>query len=280
MNKNSNIKILGFNAGQIGDILIGLPAAKYLYNTTKDCQITLCVNKKYSKIVPFLRGLDYIDNIYISDGYENFPNQIDNDFLCYQKFDKIYNPMQRHSRYDWYNYYHYTEEMAISHGILDQFDRDKFNKKIDLVKLATTPIDSNVIGFVPHANGQDRSLSQDDAQFLIDVINKLGYKLIYLGLNSNLNNIKELENKSFLNSGVILSNLKRLITVDTAWSWLASGYNINTFGLYYKNYPDMIKQWSHFPENPNAEYIINDDIKKIDRQMVEQKLVDWLRRYD
>lgn len=270
------MKILGLNQGEHGDMLISLPAIRHLCRNP-DIEFTLIINKKFSKIAPFIRGLDYVKDIYISDGYDNFPSQIDINYLDYKQFDKIYNPMQAHSRPDWYNHYHYTEEFAIQHNVIGLNETKSFNRKIDLVKLKSVDIDKKIIGLAPYANGTDRSISKDDAQFIVNCLNKLNYKVMYFGINCNLENVIELKDNSLLNAGITLSNLAGFITVDTLWSWLASGYNVKTFGLYHVNYADMISQWSHFPANVYAKYIVNRDIKRLDKEMIELELTNWAK---
>ncbi len=98
-----------------------------------------------------------------------------------------------------------------------------------------------------------------------------------LGIEKDLNGVAYLEDNSLLNAGIHLAEAAGVVTVDTVWSWLASGYSQKTFGLFAKNYADMKEQWSHFPENPNGTYLVNSDIKRLDREMITMELDKWVK---
>jgi hypothetical protein len=271
------LKFLYGNHGEHGDILIGLPGARHLFQKT-GAQITFCVNRKFHKIAPFLRGLPYLSGVYISDSYEQFPSAIDSNYLAYMGFDHVFNPMQGHTRWDWYNHFHYTEELAMGHGVLTAGELLGFHRKIGLVKFwGEKKIPDRTIAFSPYANGRDRALSTEDAQFMVDVLRREGFTVLMLGIEKDLNGVTYLEDNSLLNAGIHLAEAAGVVTVDTVWSWLASGYSKKTFGLFSVNYPDMVKQWSHLPSNPNGTYLVNPNIKKLDREKIEFELVKWAK---
>lgn len=271
------LKFLYGNHGEHGDILIGLPGARHLFEKT-GAQITFCVNRKFHKIAPFLRGLPYLSGIYISDSYEQFPSAIDSNYLAYMGFDHVFNPMQGHTCWDWYNHFHYTEELALGHRVLSLDELPRFNRKIDLMKFwGEKSIPERTIAFSPYANGRDRALSIGDAQFIVDVLRREGFTVLMLGIEKDLTGVTYLEDNSLLNAGIHLAEAAGVVTVDTVWSWLASGYSKKTFGLFSVNYEDMIEQWSHFPTNPNGTYLVNPNIKNLSREKIEIELAKWAK---
>ena len=274
---NRQANVLYGNHGEHGDILIGLPGARHLFQRT-GAKITICVNKKFHRIAPFLRDIEFIDGVYISDSYDQFPSPVDINYLTAIGFDHVCNPMQGHTRFDWYNYLHYTEENALTHGVLDVKDLFQFDRKIELKRFwGKQDVAAKTIAFSPYANGKDRAICREDAQFIVDFLKKNGFTVLMLGLEKDLEGVEYLKDNSLLNAGIQLAESAGVVTVDTVWSWLAGGYAKPTFGLYSKNYPDMVKQWSHFPPNPNAVYIVSPDIKTLDRAIIESSLTDWIK---
>ena len=258
-------KAIGFNAGQYGDLIISTAAAKVFKERFPDSELTLGISKNFSEISPLFYNHLYFDNIHIWEGYNNWPSDIDKKYLEFKKYDIVFNAMPQHTRNDWYNYHHFTQEICLSHG----FEPTE-NLQCNLTKwFDTIPGYENYIAlsvFPGYGASNGRTFSIEKLNELVDNIHKLGYKTILIGTDKEpkLNNT-ETTNTTFFNSVKTMLSCKMLITADTAMSWVASAYNFPTIGYYTRNYIDMKidRICSHIPVNPHGQYISADKITDI-----------------
>ena len=198
-------KAIGFNAGQYGDLIISTAAAKVFKERFPDSELTLGISKNFSEISPLFYNHLYFDNIHIWEGYNNWPSDIDKKYLEFKKYDIVFNAMPQHTRNDWYNYHHFTQEICLSHG----FEPTE-NLQCNLTKwFDTIPGYENYIAlsvFPGYGASNGRTFSIEKLNELVDNIHKLGYKTILIGTDKEpkLNNT-ETTNTTFFNSVKILS---------------------------------------------------------------------------
>jgi len=246
-----NIKIACFNQGQYGDIVMGVIAAKQLKQFCPQSSLVLSVNKKYSNILPLFKHNKYFDEYVVWDGYDNWPTNEDR--LIFEKFDKIFNPMPKHTQEDWYLHRHQTQELCLMHGLLEPTDL-----QIELENYFSHAIKNKkniCLALSGETRGNVKTLEDKFKKELCSLLKEKGFNLTQIGSSSEPQYCEEKISNFLLAAQKILESLV-LITVDTAWAWIASGYQAQTIGLYgYEYYPHAITAKNWMPINPNAKYL-------------------------
>lgn len=259
-------RAIGMIAGQFGDLVISTVAARTFKQQFPDYQLEFGISNKFQGIAPLFFNHKHIDKIHIWEGYDDWPNHPhDLRHLNHEKYDIVFNAMPKHTKLDWYNYYHFTQENCLVHGI-----EPPENLQCNLTKwFDTIPDYKNYIAlsvFPGYGVSNGRTFSTEKLNKLVDNIHKLGYKTILIGTDKEpkLNNT-ETTNTTFFNAVKIMLSCKMLITADTAMSWVASAYSFPTIGYYTRNYSDMRidRICSHIPINPRGQYISADKIDNI-----------------
>ncbi|RTK98840.1 MAG: hypothetical protein EKK57_10840 [Proteobacteria bacterium] len=148
------------------------------------------------------------------------------------------------------------------HGINDSGDY-----KCNLNKYFTTIKKSNFIAFAPFAGfynkNNNKKLSIDAAQNIVDAIKKSGYNVAQIGgtTEPKLNGAMFVDFTYFKSLQFILG-CKCLISTDTGMRWAASAYDFPTIGLdsneFYGNRISAIQ-----PINKNAIYLDELHVDKI-----------------
>jgi ADP-heptose:LPS heptosyltransferase len=257
------MKIIGFNQGQIGDLVMNLICCRSLKNKYPNCKITFGINKKYESIVPIFYKNELIDDIKIWENYDNWPSIEDSNYLNNNKFDLIYNPMPQHKNQNWYLSMHHTEAVCDMHDIAPVKDLQiSLNECFEIDEKY-----KNCIALTCFSSaGEIRDIPIDIANKMIDYIHCLGFETIQLGLKSHvkLNTTYPIIGGSIFNDVKIAKSCKLLITTDTGMNWIMSGYKHKVLGLYsYKTYPEKAPLKNRTPINPNAIYLESDYIQNI-----------------
>ena len=113
-------KILAFHAGRIGDVFIGTPSFELLREKYPDSRLFINIHKDYQDIAPLLYNQRFIDGIFISNEYENFPDELDHNNLKECGFDLVFNPMQkRRDEPVWWMYRHQVSDISYHYGLLN-----------------------------------------------------------------------------------------------------------------------------------------------------------------
>ena len=252
--------------GQFGDIIIQEPSLRKFISNNPDTKIVLGCNKRYFSILKLYEK--YSENIIDFkswDGYNNWPTNIDVEYIKKQNFDHIFNPKPQHTATDWALRYHQTKEAGLMQGI----DIDNTQISLPMLKGITRYKKTVAISLFPNwPNGGVKAFSFDNIVNIVKVINKMGYNVIHLnGPNEpDIPNAKKI-NGSYIDSVRALLGTELLVTCDTGMSWVASGYQHHTVGFYAWGYNPVAgtsKNWQ--PTNPNAlykeGYSVNDISKK------------------
>lgn len=248
MNKK---RYLGFALGEHGDLVIQTVAAKQFKRFNPDAHLTLAIGGKFHRIAPLFKNHKYFDDYIIFEGYDDFPTLNDRKIIENGGLTRVFNPMPKHSRFDWYNYFHYTQEYTFIQGLgvpddlQCELTRPTVERDTKLVTIAAFPS----MGKQP-----DKTLSKDKWQDLVSRLNSLGYKCVQLGgvydipidgcIRPDL---------SFEQAAHLLASSK-VISTDTSWAWIASAYQQPCVYLFGKNYPDLLYPANLFPLNPNGIY--------------------------
>ena len=264
------MKAIGFNQGQYGDLCINLIACRAFKRDYPESKLYFGINKKYESLKYIFLNNPLIDDIHIWDQYDGWPSYIDQNYLDMMKFDKIFNPMPKHTQEDWYQYRHQTQELCLMHKL-----NPPENLKINLIKYFNT--DKNpkyvAINFQAETRGQDKTPSLEQSQQIINLLIKLGYKPVQIGLSNQPEICKDKFIGTFFDTIKFVLSCDFLLTVDSAISWIASGYEFPTIGLYSRSYYPMAytsKNWQ--PINNNGIYIEDNKINNIKLEIIESAI--------
>ena len=75
------IKAIGWNLGQIGDIIMNTVVSRGFKEQYPDSHLTLGIYKEYSDMKDLFINHPFIDDVHIYDSYNNWPNDNDKKFL-------------------------------------------------------------------------------------------------------------------------------------------------------------------------------------------------------
>lgn len=246
--------------GQLGDLVGNTVFCRALKELHPDCEITFAIGNKYKRAAFLFEQNKLIDKIHIWGSYDEWPIKSDIDFMQEQKFNQVFNPRQRHSRLDWYNYYSYCQEWTLMHNVPTASDlRPYLNPwyhTINKQKIVT------LSAFPGTDKAFDKSLKLEDWAAICKYIRSKGYTPIELGGKF----AKDIENcerpdLELMDSCKLLLDSSLHLSVDCGMGWIAAGYQKNLIGFYTNSQPDMVHPWSHLPANDNANYLIYKDIK-------------------
>lgn len=263
--------------GQFGDIIIQEPSLRCFINNNPDTKIVLGCNSRYQEALELYRN--YHPNIVgfkIWDGYNNWPEKNDKKFIKEQDFDLIFNAQPKHTSQNWAKYVHQTVESGLMQGVVVSDTQIRLNKPPGIVKHEKTVAISL---FPDWPNYSVKSLSIEDVTNIVQVVNRLGYKVVHL----NGPNEPDIPNATKIN-GTYLDSVKNLlgtdllITCDTGMSWVSSAYQHPTIGLYawgYNPVSETSKNWQ--PTNPNADYLEARLAKNILKKEIVSLIVRRLR---
>jgi len=249
------IKIHGFCHGQYGDLFINTVPARSIKDNYPDAYIIQPINIKFESVAPLFAENKYIDEIYFTENYDNWPSEKDRQYLIDQKFDAIFSAMPGHRNGEWANWW------QLRHQAAEACYRDYIPIPNDLsVKLTKWfDVDRNhkTVCITPFGGNEDceKRLTTEGAQKVVNFLNKLGYDVIHIAISSdpNLDNAIRYESNYFNAVKMILSS-DALISVDTGFTWCLSGYNHPVFASYFTS--GVVKKVENIqPINPNGQYV-------------------------
>jgi ADP-heptose:LPS heptosyltransferase len=268
------MKALGFNQGQYGDIVMGIVAAKQFKKTYPDSSLTLSVNKKYSDILPLFLNNEYFNKYIIWENYNDWPSANDLKLLEEEGFNVVFNPMPKHAREDWYLFRHQTDELCLMHGLQSPTDsqielKTHFKRQQKAKKICLT--------LSGETRGSCKSLSGEQKINLCNRLRKEGFTLIQIGAK-NEEKYGDIQISDFFIGAKTLVETGLLLTVDTCWAWIASGYKVPTVGLYgFSYYPNAKTAKNWMPINPNAEYLESTNVSNI---QIDEIITSIKKLYD
>ena len=257
---------IGFNQGQYGDLCMSTVAARSFKRDNPNVELVLGKNKKYESIKDLFLNNDFFDRIQIWDGYDNWPTESDRKHMMEVKYHKVFNPMPIHTEPLWYLERHQTQELCLMHELVPPEDlrvslRDYFSTGIrNYIAICLSGV----------TRGESKSLTLESAKALCSAISKkFGIKVYQIGLPEEPLYADERFSGSFLEVAKFVLESKLLVSVDTSWSWIASGYEKSVVGLYSSNYyfgAKTAKNWQ--PINRNAIYLESENVNDINSELV------------
>jgi hypothetical protein len=265
------VKALGFNQGQIGDLVMQVVLCKQFKRNHPNSHITFSVNKKYENCKDLFKKNKHIDEIKIWDGYDDFPKETDIDFLKKKSknYDYIFDPMSCHKDNQWYTKTHHIQAFSNNHGLGKIKDL-----KIDLEQwFDLNPKYKDCVCITAFSSAEGvRDIPKDFANKIIEHIHSLGFKTIQLGLKTHqrLNTTYGPIGGTVMEDVIVALSCKMLLTTDTGMNWIMSGYNQNVLGLYSNcSYPIPAPLYNRTPINPNGLYLEADRVENINLQMIK-----------
>lgn len=264
------MKAIGFNQGQYGDLVINLIACKAFKEKFPGSRLVFGINQKYESIKEIFLYNKLIDDIHVWESYNDWPSINDKKFINENEFNYVFNPMPLHSREDWYLYFHQTQEVCLMHGLeppqilqaeLNQyFNTERHNGYVAVNLFAETLADSPKIP------------NLDKAKDYCILLKKLGYKPVQIGLHSDPQICEDRFIGTFFDTIKFSLGCDFVFTVDSAISWIMSGYKHRVLGIYnYKYYRGATTSKTWQPINPNALYIESDNIN-IDNEIIASQV--------
>jgi ADP-heptose:LPS heptosyltransferase len=265
-------KVVGFNAGLMGDIVMNTVVARSLKASNPDVHLTMAVGKPYAGIIDLLRGLTFVDSYHVWSTYDKWPMDEDREYISKNKFDYLFNPFPQHSRSDWYNHFHYVEEVC-------NMNRVKFDGNFQC-ELGYRPInwhkDSKYVTLSLFASGNqpEKSPSKEVIQDLCKRLLAEGYLPIQVGYNDPVIEGARNARYSLTETMNLIKGGAFHISVDCGLGWCASAYKFPVIGLYGVNYSDMPLERvvSHNPCNPNAQYINAQNVSDITVDVIIEQI--------
>ena len=261
------MKAIGFNAGQFGDVVMGTVAARAHKLKFPDSHLTLGIAEKYSAIHSLFANHVYFDASHVWKGYNDWPNSDDNLHLALNNYDKVYNAMPQHTEHFWYLHRHQTAELCLMHGLTPPD-----NLQVALTQPPLSHREKKVVGLslFGETRGEEKSVTVEQGKAIVEMVKKMGYSPLQFGLPSEPKICEHRCEMPFSDAVVTMSQCGALITIDTAMSWLASGYSMPTVGLYSYSYYPMAKTSKNWqPVNPNAIYVESAKVSDIILDRIE-----------
>lgn len=277
-----NLTAIGFLGGQFGDLTMGVVAAKAFKTYYPDSKLIIGISHKYMDIWPIFAKNKYFDGIHFWEGYDTtWPTKKDQDYIKLSNFNVIFDPMAKHTNEKWYLKDHQITELQKMHSLKPLDDL-----QIELEKYFELEDNKKCIAICGGGatRGNEKSLNKEKYNEIIDLVQKLGYIPVQLGLNEDEQICSQRFDGKFFDKIRFFLGCKAIITVDTSYSWIASGYKFPTLGLYnYSYYIGSKSSVNWQPKNPNAIYL--EDEKNINNISIEQielelkNLLKYVKKY-
>lgn len=256
------IKAIGFLQGQIGDSVICSVAARQFKAQCPDSHLTFALGPRYGHAIDLFKGLPGVDALHVWEGQDNWPTPVDYEFA--KGFDHVFNPLAQHTSPDWYNHLHYVEETALMLGLQKPTNLQCALGYVPKV----VPGGERRITLSLFASGNQlkKTMRLDDMRDLVAHLIWRGFSCVQIGSTDlPIEGAAQAQAGSIYDAIDLLTSSRLHITIDTAFSWIASAYQHPVVGLYGVTYPDMppTRIVSHNPVNPNATYLNRPSVKDI-----------------
>jgi len=261
------MKIIGFNAGQFGDLAMQTICCRSVKTLYPDAKITFAIGDRYSSCKNLFLNQEFIDDIHVWDSYNKWPNENDIKFLERSNYDLIFNAMPP-TYPDWYDNYHQIEAVCLTHKLPIISKQLYLNRWFDLDTKYSDYI--ALSGFTSFGNQKNISIEKLNniikyikTKFNLKVLNLIGPEDPHLDGCENFYG-------SYFESVQKMLSTKFLLSLDTGMIWYASCYNHPTIGLYgYDFYPSILKSSINWqPINRNGTYLEADHPENIENDKI------------
>ena len=259
------MKAIGACAGQVGDIIMGTVFARAHKQKYPESHLVCGIADKYGFTAPLLEENEFYDSVHIWDGYNDWPTASDRLHIAQSEYDIVYNAMPQHTEPFWYLHRHQTAEMCLMHGL-----EPPENLQASLSVNGERENNIIALSLFGVTRGEEKSCSVEQGKQIVELIRKLGYKPVQIGLVDEPSICEDRFLSTLQGTAEFVKKSAALITIDTAMAWIASGFSHPTIGLYsYKYYPMATTAKNWMPVNPNAIYLESNSVSNIISEKIE-----------
>lgn len=268
------MKIIGFNQGQIGDLIMNLVPLNVVKRLYPESHFIFSINKKYETVAPIFLNHPLINEIKIWDGYDNWPTESDRAWLDKSHPDLFFHPMPKLTDNYWFTKRHHTQEICRSHGLPEPYEHEM---DVSLTRYFELPSGyENCVALTPFSSGgASRDIPYNLCEKIIDFLHKIGLNTIQLGLSSHprLNTTYPQIGKDIFSDIRAALACKFVISADTGMSHIMGAYKHKVLGLYGHNaYPVYAPVQHRTPKNVNAIYLDGSTIDSIDESIIYKSI--------
>lgn len=232
------------------------------------------VHKRYAQAAPLFLNHPDLNRVVITHEYEKYPNDVDRAYLIDQRYDKVFNPMAPPRRFDWFRSMHQTQRVLDDYGLPGEID-----PQIRLTRWFDVESQGDTIAFAPFAGSynpaNDKQLSFQHAQDIVDLIIMRGYKVIQIGgPGEPYLQRTRFPQTSYFDSIRTILGCQLFVHTDTGSGWAISGYQHPQLGLYSHAYygREFVKNIQ--PVNPNGRYLSEENVNQITLDAIGQAMDD------
>ncbi len=272
------MRAIGFAQFQRGDLAIMTVAARAFKEQFPDSHLTLGINKQGGDMIDLFRFHKYYEDIHVYSGYDNWPDEIDKEYLYNAKFDRIYSAMpKRDNESNWWMTEHQCLNACSVYGL-----KAPSSLQCSLTQWFDTPDYKKFIAFAPFGAWpnypNNKSLSITRAQEIVNFILAQGFELLQLG-HPDEPKLEGTVKKSLTYFENIRSMLgtRCLVTIDSGVNWVGSSYSFPTLGLYSNAYYSPKYICNIQPYNPNAIYLDAPNVNDVDIELIKEKIVELIK---
>ena len=253
--------------GQIGDIVMFTPTARRLKELFPHSKLTFAIARKYEGMADLIRGLPYVDRIFLtecyferltphlSDGwFKGWPVDLrgDDEVQEQRHHDLIFETRPRSKRSAWWEHAHQVEESAHRIGVPGPIDL-----QTEISIPVGVEIPEGARGKIVLHN--DPAISPDKAwnwELLRQCVTLMGPQNVVLLGNPGppVGGVFDLRGKTTLaQAAAIIRDSECYVGIDSGLMWIAGSLQVPAVGLYGTTY---IRAYGAIhPKNPNATYL-------------------------
>lgn len=266
------MKIIGFNQGQLGDLVLNIPVCRAVKEKYPNSKLIFSINKKYAHAAPLFFNHPLIDDFVFWDGYDNWPTEKDEELLKKINPDIFFHPMPKVIDHNWIQKMHFTEIVCLNNGVnppsnlettlVRYFDLlDKYRNCVAINPFCSSPFSG-------------RDIPENLCLKIIKHIHSLGYETIQLGTKNHKQypTTYPIQNLSIFEDAKIALSCKMMITIDSGMNYIMSGYQHKVLGLYGKVYFPEGPLKNRTPINKNAIYLEGKSIAEIEESKIFESI--------
>ena len=268
-------RILFGHSGLRGDLVINLPAIKWLHKHEPDWLIDMPIHRPLADMVPLFQNLPYLNGTIITEAHDGFPSEGDLDLLRHRAYDMVGNPMQPHKDDRWHQRIHQTA--AVLEDYLNQ-PLPLEEQQIELTRWFEVDDQPHWVALAPFAGFASnpinpKRLTVERAQETVNHLRKRGFCVLQLG-GKDEPPLQEATQflGSYFEAVKAMLGCRALISTDTGMGWVASGYKHPSLGLYSDAYHGADKVCNIQPRNPNALFLSAPNVNEIPFDKVAESL--------
>ena len=269
------MKIIGFQAGQFGDLIMAQPLCRTVKKIYPNCHFTLGIGNKFKEAAGLFLQNEFIDRIHIWDSYDDFPRGNDQAYLNQEGFEIIYHPVPKVRDTLWFHRRYIIDEWRNSYNL----PQDDNTVKLEFPrKIHSEYSDHVALSLFSWFNNSSKSLTFEQIQTINTFLLRKGYKTLQIGLSTE----KDIGTTNrfigtYSESAAAILSCKCLISIDTSYVWLASAFNFPTLGFFgYKVFDVATSSKNWQAKNANALYIEADKASNIALNVIDESLKGFL----